>query len=147
MLSLGRIHQLEMHSHGLGRIIRPKAESVVAQILAGLDVVLIRIRPMEFDFFTFIGNRVHAGLIHALGEEIAFRIVAAEKAVEMIVHLRFQGIAIHGILLQTGAQVLDLRGIPPGSMPADSMAAISLANSFSRSALSAVWYCEKAKRT
>ena len=98
-----------MHAHGFGGIIRFQPKGIVAQILAGLDIVLVPIGPVEFDFFAFVGDRVDTRPIDALGQEVAFRIVAAEKAEQMVVDLVLKPANIDSVISELSAQFLDLR--------------------------------------
>ena len=88
-----------MDPHGIrGRgVLGPQPESVVAQVLAGLDVVLVRVGPMELDLLAFIGDRVHAGLVDALAEEVPLGVVAPEEGIQVIVDLGFQRVQVHGL--------------------------------------------------
>ena len=52
--------QLEMHLLTIG-----KTEGIISEVFGGLNVILIVVRPMEFDFLTFIRNSVHPFLITA----------------------------------------------------------------------------------
>jgi len=52
---------------------------------------LIVVRPIEFYFLALIGNCVHARFIDALTEKVTLCIVAAEKAVEVVVDFAFEG--------------------------------------------------------
>jgi hypothetical protein len=42
---------------------------------------------VEFDLLALVGDGIDAGLVDALGEEIALGVVAAEEAVEVVVDL------------------------------------------------------------
>ncbi len=108
MLAFGGIDEPEMHAHRVRGVFRSQAERVVAQILAGLDVILIRVGPVEFHFLALVRDGVHAGLVHALREEIAFGVVAAEEGVQVVVDLGLERVQVHSILSQPGAQLLDL---------------------------------------
>ena len=90
MLALGGVHQPEVHAHRLLVVVRPQAEGVVAQVLAGLDVVLVRVGPVELDLLALVGDGVDARLVDALGEEVALGVVAAEEAEQMVVDLVLQ---------------------------------------------------------
>src|SRR5690606_15555960 len=62
VLALGRVHQPEVHAHRVLLVVRPQAEGVVAQVLAGLDVVLVSVGPVELDLLALVRNRVDTGL-------------------------------------------------------------------------------------
>ena len=64
---------------------------------------------MEFDFFAFVGDRVDTRPIDALGQEVAFRIVAAEETEQMVVDLVLKPADIDRVVGQLGTQILDLR--------------------------------------
>src|SRR5919197_1331001 len=87
MFTLGSVHQAEMHEHRFLVVVRPQAEGIVAQVLAGLDVVLVAVGPVELDLLALIGNGIDARLIDALGEEVALRVISAEEAEQMVVDL------------------------------------------------------------
>ncbi|WP_210183437.1 hypothetical protein, partial [Methylobrevis pamukkalensis] len=46
--------------HGNVKAAEGKDRGVVAEILAGLDVILVTVGPVELDLFAFIGDRVDA---------------------------------------------------------------------------------------
>ena len=98
MLAFGGVHQLEAHAHGIFAFARIglEAEGVVAQVFAGLDVVLVLVGPVQRDFLALVGDGVDARLVDALGQEVAFRVVAAEEAVQVIVDLVFQRADVDG---------------------------------------------------
>ena len=108
MLALGGVRQAKVHAQGLLIIIWPQTESVVAQVFAGLDVVVVLVGPVESDLLALVGDGVDARLVNALGEEVALGVVAAEEAIEMVVGLAFQRADVHGVALKLGAQILDL---------------------------------------
>ena len=108
VLALGGIRQPEVHAHRLLVVVRPQAEGVVAQVLAGLDVVLVLVGPVERDLLALVGDGVDARLVDALGEEVALGVVAAEEAEQVVVDLALQRAHVHGVALEPGAQVLDL---------------------------------------
>ena len=108
VLAFGSIHQLEVYAHGLLLVGRPQAESVVAQVLVRLDVVLVLVGPMERDLLALVGDCVDAWLVDALGEKVALGVVAAEEAEQVVVDLALQRFDVHRIRLQPDAQVFDL---------------------------------------
>ena len=108
MLTFGSIHQLEVYAHGLLLVGRPQAESVVAQVLVRLDVVLVLVGPMERDLLALVGDGVDAWLVDALGEKVTLGVVAAEETEQVIVDLAFQRIDVHRVCRQPDAQVFDL---------------------------------------
>ena len=67
-----------------------KDKGVILEVLAGLDVVLILICPVELDFLALVGDRVHAFLIPALGNEIAVLIIPVEEGIERGINIRLQ---------------------------------------------------------
>ncbi len=89
-----------MHAHRVlsFRCFGPQAEGVVAQVLAGLDVVLVLVGPVQGDLFAFIGDGVDTGLVDALREEVALRVVPAEEAVQVVVDLVFERADVDGAL-------------------------------------------------
>ena len=66
-------------------------ESIVFEILAGFDVILILIGPVQLYFFAFIRNSVYALLVAAFGNKIAVLVVPVEEGIEGRIHVRFQG--------------------------------------------------------
>ncbi len=95
VLALGGVRQLEVDAHRVRFIFRAQAEGVVAEAFAGLDVVLVRVGPVELDLLALVGDGVDAGLVDALAEEVALRVVAAKETVEMVVDLGFQRPGVH----------------------------------------------------
>ena len=67
--------ETEVDRHAIGGL-----PVVVVEMLVGLDVVLIAVGPVEIDLLSVVGNGVSlvAG-VAALGDEVAFGVVAAEK--------------------------------------------------------------------
>ena len=56
-------------------------ESIVLEILAGFDVVLILICPVELYFLALVGDSVHAFLIPTFGNKIAILIVPVKEGI------------------------------------------------------------------
>jgi len=110
VLALSGVHQPEVRAHGVLRVVRPQAEAVVPKVLAGLDVVLVRVGPVQLDLFALVGDRVDAGLVDALAEEVAVRVVAAEEAEQVVVDLPLQGAQVNRLGLEPGAEIFYLRG-------------------------------------
>ena len=55
---------------------------IIAKMLAGLDVVLVAIGPMEMHFFAVVRNGVALVFgVPTLGDEIAVLVVAAKEGV------------------------------------------------------------------
>ena len=102
MLALGGVRQAEVHAHRVLVVVRPQAESVVAQVLAGLDVVLVLVGPVERDFLALVGDGIDTRLIDALGEEVALGVIATEEAEEVVVDLALQRPQVHGVVLRSG---------------------------------------------
>ena len=89
-------------------------KSVIFEILAGLDVVLILIRPVELDFLSLVGDRVHAFLIPALGNEISVLIVPVEEGIQRGIYVclqRCQIGAFRELLLELEILLLLLRSV------------------------------------
>lgn len=61
----GCVYQTEMHSNTV------KNESVILEVFAGLDVILILICPIQLYFFAFVGDCIHAFLVTTLGNKVA----------------------------------------------------------------------------
>ena len=141
VFALGRIRQPEMHAHRLLIVVRPQAEGVVAQVLAGLDVVLVLVGPVELDLLAFVGDGVDARLVDALGEEVAFGVVAAEEAERGGRRLRSPGRSCPRHSSRACARnSLTFWATSRDRHPAPEPASMALASSFSSSALSAVLY-------
>ncbi|OQB98391.1 MAG: hypothetical protein BWX81_00469 [Spirochaetes bacterium ADurb.Bin110] len=79
-----------MHAHRIGRILWAQSERIVPQILTCFDVILIVIGPVELNLFAFVRDGIHARFVDPLGKKITFRIVAPEKAIQMVVHLALE---------------------------------------------------------
>ena len=79
-----RIHQFEMDH------ISFCDKSVILEILAGLDVILILICPVKLDLFALIWDGVDTLFISAFGDKIPFFIIAVEETVKMGIDIRFQ---------------------------------------------------------
>ena len=68
-----------------------KVERVVVEVLRGLDVILVGIRPMKHHLFAAVGNRI--GFCHAprlarmiaRGDEVATLVIPAEEFMEVII--------------------------------------------------------------
>lgn len=56
-------------------------EGVIFEILAGFDVVLILICPVELYFLALVGDSVHAFLVPTLGNKIAILIVPVKEGI------------------------------------------------------------------
>ena len=56
-------------------------ESIIFEIFAGLDVVLILVGPVQLHFLTLIRNGIHTFLVTALGHKVAILIVAVEERI------------------------------------------------------------------
>ena len=97
-----------MYAHRFLAVVRPQAESVVAKVLAGLDVVLVFVCPVERDLLALVGDGVDAGLVDSLGEEIAVGVIATEEAIEVIVDLALQSANVHSVSPELRLQLLDL---------------------------------------
>ena len=80
----GCIYQTEMNCDTI------ENKGVVLEILAGLDVVLILIGPVQFYFFTFIGNGVYAFLVATLGNKVTVLIVTIEERIQRRIHISLQ---------------------------------------------------------
>jgi len=90
VLALGGIHQGEVHPHGMGLVVGAEPEGVIPQVLAGLDVVLVAVYPVQPDLLALVGQGVDALPVDAPWEEVSLRVVAAEEAVELVVDFRLQ---------------------------------------------------------
>ena len=84
VLLRGSVHQAEMDSDPV------ENEGVIFEILAGFDVVLILICPVELYFLALVGDSVHAFLIPTFGNKIAILIVSVEEGIQRRVHVRLQ---------------------------------------------------------
>ena len=69
------VHQAEMDSDPV------ENEGVIFEILAGFDVVLILICPVELYFLALVGDSVHAFLVPTLGNKISILIVPVEEGI------------------------------------------------------------------
>ncbi len=87
---------------------RAEVEGEVAQRFARLDVVLVFVGPVQHDFAAVIRHGIGGGATVvlgdevALGHEVAFVVVAAEEAVQVLVDLgivRQHAAAVAGLLL------------------------------------------------
>ena len=67
-----------------------KNESVILEVFAGLDVILILICPVQLYFFAFIRDSVHAFLVAALGNEVAVLIVPVKEGVQCGIYVGLQ---------------------------------------------------------
>ncbi len=54
------VGQAKVDPAGVGAGVRLEAEGIIAQIFAGFDVVLVVVGPVEFDFFTVVGDGISA---------------------------------------------------------------------------------------
>ena len=108
MLAFGGIHKAEMHPHWVLGIVWAKAERVVAQVFASLDVVLISICPVERNLFAFVGDGINTRFVDALGEEIPLRIVSAKETEQVVVDLALQCAQVHGFVGELVAQFFNL---------------------------------------
>ena len=103
VLALGGVRQPKVHAHRLLFVVRPQTEGVVAQVLACLDVILVLVGPVERDLLALIGDCVDTGLVDALGEKVALRVVASEEAEQVVVDLALQRADVHGVALEPSA--------------------------------------------
>ncbi len=84
--------EFEMHRDAVGGL-----PGVIGEVLAGLDVVLVVVRPVEIDFLAVVGDGVALFFgVAAFGDEVAILPVAAEKGVEVVVGGGFQRLAVFG---------------------------------------------------
>ena len=75
VLLRGSVHQAEMDRDPV------ENEGVIFEILAGFDVVLILICPVELYFLALVGDSVHAFLIPTFGNKIAILIVPVKEGI------------------------------------------------------------------
>ncbi len=63
---------------------------------------------MERDLLALVGDGVDARLVDALGEKVAFGVVAAKEAEQVVVDLAFERADVHCVSLDAGPQLPDL---------------------------------------
>ena len=67
----------------LAEFVTANSKTIVAEILGRLDIILIRIGPIQFHLLALVGYGIDVLLVTALGDEIASVVVAAEEDGEM----------------------------------------------------------------
>jgi hypothetical protein len=78
-----------VHGHAVGGFVR-----IIGEILAGLDIVLVVIGPVESHLLAVVGDGVAFFLgVTAPGDKVALLPVAAEEGVEVVVDVGFQRFA------------------------------------------------------
>ena len=103
-----RINQTEMNAYPV------KDKSIVLEILTGLDIVLILIRPVQFNFLALVGNGINIFPVTTLGNKIAVLIVTVEERIQRGVNVRFQRDKVgtfRQLFLKLQILLLFLRGI------------------------------------
>ncbi|MBK6552185.1 MAG: hypothetical protein IPG11_17540 [Flavobacteriales bacterium] len=126
VFALGRFHNAEVYTQGLafqeafvqvqGALVlvllglfaqqagsSPRFESVCVEVLAGLDVILVAVGPVQHHFLPIVGHGIGGGLARRFtaqvtaAHEVAILVVAFEEAVEVVVHLGLGLGGVHGI--------------------------------------------------
>ena len=79
--------------------------AVVVEVLAGLDVVLVGVRPVEVDLLAVVrdGVLLPSG-VATLGEEVAVVVVAGEEGVDVVEDLGLQVFEVYGVA-RAGAEL------------------------------------------
>ena len=88
-----------------------QSEGVSAEGFGGFDVILVGVRPVQFDFLAFVGKGVDIFLVAAQTEEVALAVIPAEEVAQIGKHAALALLFVAALRLQALFDFLHFRRI------------------------------------